>query len=347
MATESSNSTLTWRPVAPGDAAACAVLLNAIEDVDHFGEFFGEDDVAELIGDPVLDLARGSLGVFDGEAMVGYFLAKHKPLAVGQHRVMLEGGVHPVYRRRGIGARLLSEGIASARELHAIHHPELALAVDAQNNERNAGALAAYAAAGMASIRWYSQMAHDLREVGVGVGSGVEVEGGGEADGGVVVRVPVPAGFVVEKHSADNSEEFLAVRNEAFLDHWGAVSMPAEQWHSTMVGWQSFRPDLSFLIRDGATSAAAGMLLTHSWDSDTEATGIRDAHFMLIGTRSAYRKRGVASALIALAEQAAKAGGYDQASLTVDSASPTGAIGLYERAGFAVTGTHVRYAVEF
>lgn len=89
------------------------------------------------------------------------------------------------------------------------------------------------------------------------------------------------------------------------------------------------------------------MLLTHSWDSDTEATGIRDAHFMLIGTRSAYRKRGVASALIAHAEHAAKAAGYDQASLTVDSASPTGANGLYERAGFTVTGTHVRYAVEF
>ncbi|MEY9863374.1 mycothiol synthase [Catenulispora sp. GAS73] len=337
MATESSNPILTWRPVVVGDAAACAALLNAIEDVDHFGEFFGEDDVAELLGDPVLDLARGSLGAFDGEVMVGYFLAKHKPLAVGQHRVMLEGGVHPAYRRRGIGARLLAEGIASAKELHAIHHPELSLAVDAQNNEQNAGALAAYAAAGMAPIRWYSQMVHNL---GDGVG-----DGGGDGDG--VVDAPVPAGFVVEEHSADNSDEFLAVRNEAFVDHWGAVSMPAEQWHGTMVGWQSFRPDLSFLLRDGDTGAAAGMLLTHSWDSDTEATGIRDAHFMLIGTRGAYRKRGVASALISCAERAAKAAGYDQASLTVDSASPTGANGLYERAGFAVTGTHVRYAVEF
>ncbi|MEZ0112855.1 mycothiol synthase [Catenulispora sp. EB89] len=327
MATETSNPTRTWRPVAPGDAAAFAVLLNAIEDVDHFGEFFGEEDVAEMIGDPVLDLARGSLGAFDGDVMVGYSLAKHKPLAVEVHRVMVEGGVHPAYRRRGIGARLLSAGIASARELHAIHHPQLRLAVDAQNNEQNAGALAAYSAAGMKPIRWYSQMAHDL--------------------GNGIVDVPVPAGFVVEAHSADNSDEFLAVRNEAFLDHWGAVSMPAEQWHSTMVGWQSFRPDLSFLLRDGATSAAAGMLLTHSWDSDTEATGIRDAHFMLIGTRSAYRKRGVAGALIAHAEQAARAGGYGQASLTVDSASPTGANGLYERAGFAVTSTHVRYAIEF
>ena len=331
MATESSNPALTWRPVVPGDAAAFAVLLNAIEDVDHFGEFFGEDDVAEMIGDPVLDLARGSLGVFDGEVMVGYFLAKHKPLAVGQHRVMLEGGVHPGYRRRGIGVRLLAAGVVSAKELHAIHHPELSLAVDVQNNEQNAGALAAYGAAGMAPIRWYSQMTHDLRD---GVGDGI-------------VDVPVPAGFVVEEHSADNSDEFLAVRNEAFLDHWGAVSMPAEQWHSTMVGWQSFRPDLSFLLRDSDTGAAAGMLLTHSWDADTEATGIRDAHFMLIGTRGAYRKRGVASALISCAERAAKDGGYGQASLTVDSASPTGANGLYERAGFVVTSTHVRYAVEF
>jgi mycothiol synthase len=331
MATESSNLTLTWRPVALSDAAACAVLLNAIEDVDHFGEFFGEDDVAELIGDPVLDLARGTLAAFDGDAMVGYSLATHQPLAVESHRVMLDGGVHPAYRRRGIGARLLSAGIASAKELHAIHHPDLRLAVDAQNNEQNAGALAAYAAAGMTLIRWYSQMTHQL--------------------GGAVVDALVPTGRAIEKHSADNDDEFLAVRNEAFLDHWGAVQMPAQQWHSTMVGWQSFRPDLSFLIRDtgaaAGTGTAAGMLLTHSWDSDTEATGIRDAHYMLIGTRRAYRGRGVASALIAHAQHTAKAAGYDRTSLTVDSASPTGANGLYERAGFTVASTHVRYTVEF
>ncbi|MBS2554285.1 GNAT family N-acetyltransferase, partial [Catenulispora sp. NL8] len=323
----SPNPALTWRPIVPGDAAAYAVLLNAIEDTDHFGEFYDEAAAAELIGDPVLDLARGTLVAFDGDVMVGYSLAAHKPLAVHTHRVMLTGGVHPAHRRRGIGARLLAAGIASARQLHAIHHPGLALAVDAQNNVRNAGAAAAYSAAGMTPIRWYTQMTHPL----------------GEA----IADAAVPTGFVIENHSAGTDGEFLAVRNEAFADHWGVVPMPEQQWRGTLSGWQSFRPELSFLLRDSATGTAAGMILTHSWDSDTEATGIRDAHYMLIGTRAAYRKRGVASALIAHAQHAARAAGYDRTSLEVDSASPTGANELYERVGFTVAGTQVRYTVEF
>ncbi len=85
------------------------------------------------------------------------------------------------------------------------------------------------------------------------------------------------------------------------------------------------------------------MLLTYSWDADTEATGVRDAHFMTIGTRRAYRKRGVASALISHALRSAQDDGFDRASIEVDADSPTGANGLYERAGFTVTRTEVRY----
>ena len=324
---------LTWRPVAPGDAAACAVLFNAIEDEDHFGEYYSEADAAEQLGDPGLDLERGTLAGFDGEAMVGYSWAMHRPLAVGLHRVMLQGGVHPAYRRRGIGARLLAAGIASAKDLHAIHHPDLQLTIDVQTTETNPGATAAYRAAGMSPIRWYSHMTHPL----------------GEA----IVDAPIPEGFVVEGYSAENDAEFHAVRNEAFLDHWGAVQMPAEQWRGTVVGWQSFRPDLSFLLRDTAantadtaTGTAAGILVTHFWEADTEATGIRDAHYLLIGTRRAYRKRGVAGALIAHAQRAAEAAGFDQTSLQVDSASPTGAAGLYEKAGYTVARTDVRFTLE-
>ena len=47
------------------------------------------------------------------------------------------------------------------------------------------------------------------------------------------------------------------------------------------------------------------------------------------------------------AAPATVANAADRASLTVDAASPTGARGLYERAGFTVAGTHVRHAVDF
>ncbi|MEU1621626.1 GNAT family N-acetyltransferase [Streptomyces sp. NPDC005722] len=315
---------LTRRPIAPADAAARAQLLNAIEVVDTFGEYYSEEDAADQINAPLLDLGRGTVGVFDGDTMVGYSSAAHRPLAAGVHRVMVSGGVHPDCRRRGLGAELLSAGIASAKALHAIHHPGLPLAVDVQNNARNDGALACYRAAGMTPVRWYAHLRHPL--------------------GAAAVDVPTPEGLVFEGHSADNDAEFLAIRNEAFLDRWGGSPASEEQWRASL-GWPAFRPGLSFLLRDADSGTAAGMLLTFSWDADTEATGVRDAHVMTLATRRAYRKRGVASALIRHALRSAQADGFDRASIEVDSDSPTGGQSLYERAGFTAARTEVRYGL--
>lgn len=315
---------LIRRPIALGDAAALAELLNAIEVVDVFGEYYSEEDATDQINAPLLDLERGTVGVFDGDRMVGYSSAAHKLLVEDVHRVTVSGGVHPEYRRRGLGAELLAAGIASARALHAIHHPGLPLAVDAQNNALNDSARACYQAAGMTPVRWYSHMRHPL--------------------GAAVVDVPTPDGLVVEGYSVDNDAEFFAVSNEAALDRWGGVPAPLEQWRA-FLGWPAFRPDLSFLLRDADSGAAAGMLLTYSWDADTEATGVRDAHLMRIGTCRADRKRGVASALISHALRSARDAGFDRASIEVDADSPTGSNGLYERAGFSVARTEVRYTL--
>ncbi|MFF6806779.1 GNAT family N-acetyltransferase [Streptomyces sp. NPDC012616] len=318
-------ASLTRRPIAARDAAALAELLNAIEAADVFGEYYSESDAAEQINAPLLDLGRGTVGVFDGDLMVGYSSAAHKPFAEGVHRVVVSGGVHPDYRRRGLGAELLAAGIASAKVLHSIHHPGLPLAVDVRNNALNDSALACYRAAAMTPLRSYSHLRHPL--------------------GAAIVDVPAPEGFVFEGWSADNDPEFLAVGNEAFLERRGGVPMPPEQWRG-LLGWQAFRPGLSFLLRDAGSGAAAGMLLTFSWDADTEATRVRDAHFMRIGTRSAYRRRGVAGALISHALRSAQDDGYDRASLDVDADGLTGANGLYERAGFTVARTEVSYTLK-
>ncbi|QKW30356.1 GNAT family N-acetyltransferase [Streptomyces seoulensis] len=264
---------LVRRPIAPGDAASLAELLNAIEVVDVFGEYYSEEDAADQINAPTLDLARGTVGVFDGDRMAGYSSAAHKKHVEDVHRVTVSGGVHPRYRRRGLGAELLAAGIASAKALHALHHPGLPLAVDAQNNALNEGAHACYRAAGMTPVRWYAHLRHPL--------------------GASVADAPLPDGLVVEGYSADNDADFLALGNETVLDRWGGVPMPPEQWRA-FLGWSAFRPDLSFLLRDADSGAAVGMLLTCSWDADTAATGVRDAHLPRIGTRHAWRRRGVA-----------------------------------------------------
>ncbi|MET8575948.1 GNAT family N-acetyltransferase [Streptomyces sp. NPDC005012] len=324
-----SSAHLTRRPIALSDAAALSKLLNAIEVVDVFGEYYSEADAAEQITAPVLDLERGTIGVFDGEAMVGYSSAAHKQRAEGVHRVTLSGGVHPEYRQRGLGTELLAAGIACAKALHAIHHPGLELAVDVQNNVRNAGALACYRAAGMTPSRSSSHMRHPL--------------------GAAVVDTAVPEGYAIEAYTEDNDSDFFAVSNEAFLQRRGGVPQSLEQWRG-LLGWQAFRPALSFLLRGtgGDTGigigTGVGMLLAFSWDADTEATGVRDLHLMRVGTRPACRRRGVASALLSHALRAARDAGFDRVSLDVDTDSRE-AVGLFERVGFTVARTEVVYTL--
>lgn len=316
---------LTWRPLTTGDAKAMAELLNTIEAVDRIGENYDEEDTYQELTDPYVDLERASLGAFVGDALVGYMNVHFKPAAEEVHRVFVDGGVHPEHRRRGIGARLLEAGIVAAREVHARHHPALRLTIDVQKGEHVEGTAELLRSHGFAPVRYYQDMRHPL--------------------GDAIPAVAVPAGLRIEPWSERNDEEFRYIRNESFQDHWGSSPMPVDSWKSKITN-HTFRPEVSFLLRDVETGAPAGMLVTMYWEADTVATGVRDAHFMIIGTLREYRKRGVASALIAHALRVAAEQGYGRASLGVDSANPTGAFGVYEKAGFVPTIRFVRWSLE-
>ena len=86
-----------------------------------------------------------------------------------------------------------------------------------------------------------------------------------------------------------------------------------------------------------------GYLLTHFWEADAAATGVREAYVGQLGVRPARRRRGLGGLLLATALRSYRAGGYERAALSVDTANATGALGLYERAGFAKTDTWVTW----
>ncbi|WP_370965395.1 GNAT family N-acetyltransferase [Amycolatopsis sp. cg9] len=312
---------LTWRPLTGGDARASADLLNAIEAVDRIGENYTEEDTLQELIDPYTDLERASLAAFDGETLVGYMKVRHQASVREVHRVFLDGGVHPAYRRRGIGTALLEAGVAAAKVVHARHHPGLRLVVDVHKAEHIAGVPELVRSRGFTPARYFQRMEHPL--------SGV-------------TDVVVP-GVRIEAWSPSNDEDFRSVRNEAYRDFWGAAPMPADQWRNKIVN-QTFLPEVSFLARDAGT--AVGVLVTMSWEADTAATGVRDAHFMVVGTLREHRRRGVAGALLAHALRAAGRLGHDRASLNVDSADPAGASGVFVKAGFTPTRRYVRWALE-
>ncbi|WP_410657617.1 GNAT family N-acetyltransferase [Amycolatopsis sp. lyj-112] len=319
------STSLTWRPLTGEDAKASADLLNAIETVDEIGENYTEEDTLQELIDPYADLERASLAAFDGDVMVGYMKIRHKPSAEEIHRVFLDGGVHPAHRRRGIGTALVEAGVAAAKVMHAKHHPAQRLVVDVHKSERIAGLAELVRSQGFEPVRYFQRMEHPL--------------------GDAVPGTAIPDGLRVEPWSERNDEDFRSVRNSSFEDYWGSVQMPADLWKNKITN-QTFKPESSFLLREEAGGAPVGMLVTLSWEADTEATGVRDAHFMAIGTLQDHRERGIAGALIGHALRAAAGQGYGRASLSVDSASPSGASGVFEKAGFTPKMRYVRWALE-
>ena len=77
-------------------------------------------------------------------------------------------------------------------------------------------------------------------------------------------------------------------------------------------------------------------MTTHEFEAYFDATGRREAYVAKVGVidgapRPRARRRAARPLPAAYA-----AAGYDEASLDVDSENPTGALGVYQRAGFEV-----------
>jgi GNAT superfamily N-acetyltransferase len=311
------------RPLRPSDAAAWARQLVAVGLADGDDEYYGEAELIEEFGDPYRDYGRGSIGIFDGPALAGYGLLNSRSAADPVHEMRYEGSVHPSYRGRGLGGELLAWAESAAVPLHEERFRGRPLVLHVGCLAGNAAATALIKARGYHLARVFYSMERDLAQP--------------------IAEASLADGLRVEGFTFERSEDARLVRNEAFRDHWGSVESSPEYW-AHQLGTGTFRPAFSYVMYSG--SEPAGILLSHEYAGHTAQTGRRDLYIALVATRAAGRKRGIASALLTRVMTAGKAGGFQTASLNVDSDSLTGAVALYERARFAVKVTWTAYGKE-
>jgi mycothiol synthase len=309
------------RPMTTGDVEVWAALLAATEKVDQEGENYSAEDLAEQLDRPELDLAKDSISLWSGGRMIGYGIAHVKVAVVDVDRVNTEGTVDPEWRRQGLGATLMRWMIHRAGELHAATHPEAPGQVAAGANSSNVGADRMLRNLGFEDERYYFEMRRPLDQP--------------------VPDAPLPDGLELRSYDASYDEALREAHFEAFSDHWGWTPPTTEAWRSRSIGARSFRGKQSYYVVDGGTIAA--YVNCFEWEADTEATGVRDLYIGQVGSRRAYRGRGLARAALAKALTEGAQAGYQQASLGVDADNPTGALGLYESLGFTVHSKYVNY----
>lgn len=180
------------------------------------------------------------------------------------------------------------------------------------------GARALLESAGMRVARYFPELTRDLSE-------------------------PIPEldhGLTIEPFTPERSAQVHAAVIDAFRDHWASQPMSEEQW-ATFVQRSVFRPDLGAIaVIDGEV---AGFVLASVNEGDWIGQGFSSSYLDLVGVPRAFRGRGIAPAVLTHSLRAMAAEGLERAVLDVDSDSPTGALGLYERVGFTAAHRSVAY----
>jgi mycothiol synthase len=309
------SDSLSQRALTDSDAAAFAGLSNAIADAGHNDRREDEATFRFYLHHPMASPEFEDFqGVFDGDRLVAMAWVVRRAEAEPAHWMISNGGVHPDYQGRGIGTRLVRWQLDCARRVHEHYFPGRPLELGTRIAERNTAAQELFAHEGYERERWFFSMRRPA-----------------EAP---LPEVSIPAGLELEPYTDAVREELHRALEEAFRDHWRHVPASAEDF-AALIGQRHMRHDLSFLLRDPANGEIAGFLIAGFNESEFEATGVRDVHFHIIGTREAYRGRGIASALIGHAVVESRELGFEGATLGVDAENPSGALGVYERNGFA------------
>jgi ribosomal protein S18 acetylase RimI-like enzyme len=91
----------------------------------------------------------------------------------------------------------------------------------------------------------------------------------------------------------------------------------------------------------------AGLVINTIYERENEMEGVKVGWLDSVATRRAWRRRGLAGALIARSLAVLRDRGMDVAGLGVDAENPTGALGLYESFGFSKLRSHVFYRKPF
>jgi mycothiol synthase len=312
---------LVCRPYDGSDATAVAALFNRIDEAAGGHAALTVDYVHSLlrtvIRDPVTDTR---LVLTPGGELVAAVMTPTPP--DGGFRIDLFGGVDPRWHGRGIGRELLGWQVARAAEIHRAVAP-------ADPWSLHCGAVAGDEPAdrllrrfGFAPARYWFQMAAPL--------AATAPLAAGPAG------VPLPDGLRITPYRAEYEKEVHEAHMAAFSDHWAHQHRAFAEWVTLTLHSDSFAPDFSVLAFDG--DEIVGYVLSYH---DLDPTRVYIGH---VGTHRAWRRHGVAFALLTHVLGAARSAGRLSAALDVDADSPTGAVGLYERAGFEVGYRTVTYA---
>ena len=309
----SPRSPIVRRPATLADLPEVLSLAQA-SDVVLIGESdWTETDLREEWAD--YDLERDVFLLELGGRLAGYAAFQRRG---SSGRMLADGYVHPELTGRGVGTELLRLTEQRAREEVASVPPGERAYLQNAALASDPAAPALYAAQGYEEVRRSWRMVIDLE------------------------RPPeprVPPG--IEVRPFREPEERRAVYEaieEAFEDHWEHRRRSFEDWSKRAFDVAGYDPGLVWLALEGSEVVGANFCY---WKRQGDWGWVGS-----IGVRPAWRRRGIAEALLETSFAEFFRRGEHRVALGVDAESPTGATRLYEKAGMRVFWEAVVYEKE-
>jgi mycothiol synthase len=216
-------------------------------------------------------------------------------------------GVVPRYNGRGISTELLARAEQRVRELGGDH-------LRAGMLVENTAARELLEALGYQEVRRFYRMQIDF-------------------DG----QPPQPQGvdgIEIATFRPEDARGYHEAMNDGFVDDWGFVPLPFDEWKRLRLEAEDTDTSLWFLARDG--DEIAGVIRC-------EPNRFGGGFVGALAVRKPWRGRGIGMALLRRAFAEFHRRGARRVSLGVDAENPSGATRLYERAGMRVVSEDVLF----
>lgn len=303
-----------WRAAKKADAGKILAMLlvrDEHDDIDGAGTVEG---LQREFDDPWLQNPDTDfiLALSEEDDVAAFCAVFVDPDSQNQRKAGLWIEVHPDHRGADLRKTLMVWAENRAGELLENLNPELEAVIRVSCEQKLVERTQFYKDCGFQPERYFFHMVRDLNKA--------------------IPKIKNLKGFDLIPYDAELDDALFAAFNEAFLDHWSFEPISKEEWGIWFTSAEDFRPDLSFLVMAG--DQIAGFTINGVSPELNERKGLQEGWIHQLGTRSEWRRRGVASNLIIASLHAFKRDGLDFAKLGVDTQNLTGALQLYERLGF-------------
>lgn len=267
--------------------------------------------------DPARDIV---LAEVDGE-LVAYARVFWTDLVEGGRSYENFGFVHPDWRGRGIGTAMHRHNEERLREIAAGHPGVAPKWLSSEGIDADPGNTALLLGDGYAPARYFYDMVAP------------SLEG--------ITAPPMPNGIELRPATREQYRTIWLASAEAFRDHWGENEWSEQDWTRFDADPDNADPRFWRVGWDG--DEVAGAVVTTVPVKENEEHGRARVYVAMVSVRRAWRRRGLARALLAGSLVAAREAGFTSASLGVDTDSPTGATALYGSLGFVPEKTFTAY----